>query len=367
MDKKVIFAVIATVIVVVAAAAAVYSLDRGDNDSSEGRTVTDMLGRNVNIPGDVDSIVCLSAGSVRLACYMGVADKIVGIDRMDAMASGSSANYDKATYRIAYDIRSITNVGSEDNFRDIISTGADLIVTSMTDVSQVETLQQNTGIPTIAVSAAGNIDVDDEEFDKNLLLMGEALGAEGRATELIGGKNALLGELEALRSESGAEARCYIGGMFYMMTGDLFMTTGNYASFEYTPATNVMPDTNNGNPYTTTARELAASGAEYIFIDSMTFTASKALLEENRPVLADLEAVSDGNVYSTFVFKYYGTNWEAELINAYYIGSVLDPEVYDFDFREKVNLILDLFFPGSDLDYDALMEGQSPGCVKLDW
>lgn len=366
MDRKAMFAVVAVVVVVVAAVA-VYGLNRGEDDSSEGTTVTDMLGRNVEIPGNVDSIVCLSAGSVRLACYMGAADMIVGIDKMDAMASGSPANYDKATYRLAYNIKDIRNVGGEDSFREIISTGANLIVTSLTDSNQVNTLQQNTGIPTIAVSAAGNIDVDDAEFDRNVQLMGQALGKEARAAELIEGKNTLLKELEDLKSKSGADARCYVGGMFYMMTGDLFMTTGNYASFDYTAATNVMPDTNNGNPYTTTARVLADSGAEYIFVDSMTYAASKAQFDENRIILENLGAVRDGNIHSTLVFKYYGTNWEAELINAYYMGSVLDPEVYDFDFREKVDQILDLFFPGSDLDYGKLMEGQSPGCAKLDW
>lgn len=367
MDNKK-WTVIAVVIIIVAAAGAWYVLNNdGSDDSGSEGTVTDMLGRQVEIPDGVDSIVCLSAGSVRLACYMGAYDMIVGIDNMDSGSTGSPANYYMATYRIAYDIDSITNVGSEENYRAIIETGADVIFTSITEASDVDTLQENTGIPVVAISAAGNIDVDDAEFDSNVALMGEVLGKQDRANELISAKNALLEELRGYEADSSINADCYVGGMFYMMEGGFLRTTGNYASFDYTNANNVMPDTNNGNPYDTTARELAESGAEYIFVDVMTYSSSQSTFSEYRSVLQELPAVADGNMYSTMVFKYYGTNWEAELINAYYIGSVIDPETYDFDLEEKINQILDVFFPGSSIDYGSLVQYQQHSFEQLSW
>ena len=80
-----------------------------------------------------------------------------------------------------------------------------------------------------------------------------------------------------------------------------------------------------------------------------------------------MDAVKNNNMYSTLVYKYYGTNWESELMNAYYIGSILDPEIYNFNIEEKCNEILSLFYPGSDIDYQKVMEKQSPGYSQLDW
>lgn len=368
MNNKAI-AAIAVVAIIIIAAGVWYLYDSGDDGGDDGNTVTDVLGRTVTILEDVDGIVCLSAGSARLACYMGAYDMIVGIDSMDAMSTGSPANYYMATYRIAYDFSGITEVGSEENYRAIIDSGAEVVFTSSTDRSTVDTLAERTGLTVVALSAAGNIDVDDEEFDTNLTIMGAVLGLEDRAQELIDGKNAILADLASYKSQSDVTAECYVGGMNYMMEGGFYKTTGNYASFDYTNAVNTMPDTDlaAGNPYDTNARELVEAGAEYIFVDVMNFSSSQEAFASDREVLSELEAVQGGNIYSTMVFKYYGTNWEAELINAYYIGSILDPETYDYDFEDKVNQILDLFFPDSDISYDDIVQYHTNCFQHLDW
>lgn len=56
-----------------------------------------------------------------------------------------------------------------------------------------------------------------------------------------------------------------------------------------------------------------------------------------------------------------------ELINAYYIGSVIDPTVFSYSIEDKVNGILALFFPDSDIDYDKVCERQGMTLSKLYW
>ncbi len=365
MNRK--LAVLAVVAVLIVAVAAAVMFSRDSSDDGEGIEIIDALGRTVYVPDDVDEIVCLSAGSVRLACYLGAYDMIVGIDAQDAGTIGSPANYYKATYRAAYDLGDIANVGSEESFGEIIVTGADLVVTSLTDRAQVDSLQEKVGIPVIAIDAAGNIDVDDSAFDENLRTLGKAIGRTDRAEELIDAKDGILEDLASYKVTSDVSASCYIGGMFYMMQGGLVKTTGNYASFDYTDARNVMSDSNNGNPYDTTVRVIVEADPEYMFFDPMTYDSTEAAFDSSRQVLSATTAVEEGNLYSTVVFKYYGTNWEAELINAYYIGSVIDPETYSFDIEDKVNAVLDAFYPDSDITYDVLMDAQNPGLTKLDW
>lgn len=368
-------AAIAAVAIIAVAAAAVYVAADSDDDGGSGTvTVTDVRGRSVSVPEDVDKIVTLSAGSARLVSYFGqsAVDKIVGIDSYDAKQKAMPANYYKATYRIAYDIESKTDVGSEESTKAIIETGADVIITSMTDVDKANTLQSTTGIAVVCVDADGSIDVDDDRFKEDITLVGKVLGMEQRASEFISGIDQAVAELNAYNTGSSASPNCYIGGMFYFMKGGFYETTGNYLPFGLVGAENVMPDSNSGNPYQTDKNAVMkageSSGIDYIFIDAMTASDSKTTYQTDKTDLAStVSAAADGNIYSNLVYKYYGTNWEMELINAYYIGSVIDPTVFNYSVEDKVNEILALFFLDSDIDYSSVCEKQGMTLCQLDW
>jgi iron complex transport system substrate-binding protein len=371
LSKKQLFAVTAAVIIVVAALGAVLVLNGLGNDIEGDFTVTDMRGRTVSIKAEVDSIVCLSASSLRLISYFDAVDMVSGIDSFDAKAMGSPANYFKATYRIAYqNISSITSVGSEANFAEINATGADVIFSSIEDVGVLNDLQNKTNIAVVGLNAQGAFDIDDmEAFGQQLTLIGKVLGREARAQELIDGINGLLDELEGYRAEVPENQRkeAYVGGMFYFMQGGFYKTTGKYLPFDLTCAENVMPDMNNGNPYDTSLVDLMDADPDYIFVDSMTYASSSTAFQADEASLSNVTAVANQDIYTTLVYKYYGTNWETEIINAFYIGTVLNPEVYDYDMEDKANEILALFFPGSDVTYQDLLDMQSPGCGQVDW
>lgn len=371
MSKKQLFAVLAVAIMVVAAVGALWAINGLDDGMKGDVKVVDMRGRTVYVDEDVQSVICLSASSLRLISYFGAVDMVVGIDSFDANALGSPANYYKATYRIAYmNISSITSVGSEANFAAINDTGADVIFTSVEDVGVLNDLQNKTNIPVVGLNAQGSFDIDNmTEFSRQLNLIGKVLGMEDRAEELIDGITSLLDELEGHRSQiASSDFRdAYVGGMFYFMQGGLYKTTGKYLPFDLTCANNVMPDVNNGNPYDTFITDVMDADPDYIFIDSMTYASSLAKFLEDQGSLANVTAVENQDIYTTLVYKYYGTNWETEMINAFYIGSVLNPDVYDFDMEDKADEILALFFPGSDVTFHDVMEKQTPGCGQADW
>lgn len=370
MQRKTAVYVVIAIMAIAAVSGAVYYLndDRSDNDGGP-LTVTDVLGRTVTLPAEVTKIVCLSAGSVRLVTYFGseAVDRIVGIDSYDAGTTANPSNYDMATYRLAYDLRGIANVGSEDNYKDIIATGAQVIITSKTSAADVETIQTNTGITVVAVSADGSIDVDEAGFEQDIRLVGQVLGMDARAQTLLDGIAALGQELSDCRAAMQTSATCYVGGMFYFMKGGLYMTTGSYYPFVVTGATNTMPDSNNGNPYQTDKKALMEAGADYLFIDGMTLTASSATFAADRADLSTtVNAVQDGNIYATWAYKYYGTNWENELVNAFFIGAVLDPTAFSYDVTEKAQAILDLFFPDAGLTV-AAVAAQQGEMTRLAW
>ena len=201
MINKNYLAVLASILIIAAAGAVLFAANDDDGDRSV-RIVRDARGREVTVPAQVDKVVCLSAGSLRVISYLGAADKVVGIDSMDSGAKGAKSNYAFATYRCAYDFSGISDVGSEENQKAIMDTGAQVIFTSKEDTAVLDTLQEQTGIPVVAVNAAGNITVRDEAFRENLRIAADILGREKRAAELIDGIDDMIAELEELSKKA---------------------------------------------------------------------------------------------------------------------------------------------------------------------
>ena len=384
MDRSSL-ALIVALVVTVAAVGGFVVLSQDDGDDEGPLTVTDMRGRTVTLPDEVNKVVCLQAGSVRLAAYLGAGDMIVGVDAMDGKTKGPMPFFNHATYRLAVDTSKaieltdgvtvedgkMYNVGSAENYKAIQRTNADVILCSEPDRSKLDTLQQQTQIPVVGIHAEGSITVEDEEFSQNLLLAGQVLGKENRALELVSGVDGMLKDLNALKAQVGESEKpgCYVGGMLYMMQGGLYMTTGNYLSFDLAGAKNVMADTNNGNPYMTESKTLAKTDADFIFVDSIKCGASQSEFDQDLSTFSALPAVTDGNIHSLYSYKFYGTNWEAELMNAFYIGHLLHPEIYGdgTECRANVDSVLELFYPDQGIDAEKLASMQGPGAGQLAW
>ena len=57
-----------------------------ENAAQEMRIVTDTWGRKVEIPYNVESIICLGSGAPRMAAYLDVVDMMVGVEDHDKEA-----------------------------------------------------------------------------------------------------------------------------------------------------------------------------------------------------------------------------------------------------------------------------------------
>jgi hypothetical protein len=78
--------------------------------------------------------------------------------------------------------------------------------------------------------------------------------------------------------------------------------------------------------------------------------------------------VKNNNIYSTMVYKCYGTNWENQLVNAYYVASIMNGNLYSWSFQDKANEVIQLFYPGTTMTYSDIAAGQTGngcGVIKL--
>ena len=63
-----------------------------DKASASGtQTVTDMVGRTVEVPTEADKVIGIGASSLRMICYMQAVDKVVGVEQSEQQDSVTCA------------------------------------------------------------------------------------------------------------------------------------------------------------------------------------------------------------------------------------------------------------------------------------
>lgn len=372
MNQKMYRVIFSALLVLLMSTATVFALPTQEVQTLEQtRVVTDMRGRSVTIPRDVETLIAVDAGALRLVSYVDATDKIIAVE--DAGHGREKSDYPffyLATYRIAHpELRDLPSIGGADNHEGIIAANPDLVISSAVDVAKLDQLQNILGIPVFGV----DVDVEFYDIDRfydQLQRLGVVLGKESRASDLIDGIKASLADLQGRAAMVTNAKKAYAGGMMYYGEADLFRTTGDFLPFDLTSSQNVMPTNPTGNmqPYMTGLEDLIAAEPSYIFLDAANLALSEKGYNENKRVLDELvPAFRNKDVYSTFVYKYYGTNWENQLINVHYVGKVLYPELFsDISIEAKAQEIWKLFF-NVDLDYENVCTLQKSTPKQVTW
>ncbi len=337
----------------------------------EFHEITDMRGRTVSVPTEIDSVIALEAGALRLISYLDAVDKVIAVeDQGHGREKSVHTFFPLATYRLAYPgLRELPSIGSKENHEGIIAADPDVVISSTVDVGELDQLQSVLGIPVFAVNADVEL-YDSQQFYQQLRSLGKVLDKANRAEELIEGIDAALTDIESRAARVETPKRAYTGGMMFFGPADLLRTTGDYLPFDLTGTENVMPSNpaNNRQPYMTSLEDLIAAAPDYAFIDAANVNLSKSGFMQHRKVLEEqVPAFANQRVYTTLVYKYYGTNWENQLINVFYVGKVLYPQLYsDIEIEAKAEEIWELFFNKS-MDYDSVITHQKTGLGRVDW
>lgn len=343
-----------------------------EQQAAEGAyEVTDMRGRTVAVPRTIDSIIALGANSLRLLSYFDSIDKVIAVeDTGHAREKTEHQFFHLATYRIAFpQLRELPSIGNSSSHEAIIAAAPDIIFSSSVDVGQLDQLQQILDIPVFAINA--DVELSDQElFFEQFRVIGRVLGEESRAEELVSGITDIIDDIALRVSSLDQGKRAYAGGMMYYGPADLLRTTGDYDPFDFTNTVNVMPTnpSNNRQPYMTSVEYVIAANPAYVFVDAANDTLAREGYVAHAAVLDEhVDAFRNRNVYTTLVYKYYGTNWENQIINIYYVGKVLYPELFsDVVIEGKAEEILQLFF-GVPVDYHEVAKLQAPAFGPAQW
>lgn len=337
-----------------------------DNAGSGTRTITDALGREVEIPETVQRIVPLG-NAPRMIVYLGLADKVVGIGECEIAESPIMAY----AYPHVDDWTGLPNCGTDAMGEtayypeEIIKAAPDVVLCTYTqDVA--DSIQSQTGIPVVAVPQGT---LFQEDYEQALRILGDVCGVSDRAEAVIEYINGCLADLEARTADIPDKDKPLVLGAGATFKGghSIDGVYFNYPVFEILSANDAAAES---------AGQLGSSGVlvdkeqiiawdpDMIFFDSGSMPLVNADYVENPGYFNQLKAVTSGELYQWPNSTWHWTNVEMPLVSAYYTGQLLYPEAFsDLDFEEKASEIFDFFL--GEPDYLKVLEEAGAGYGKV--
>lgn len=293
-------------------------------DTAESVIVEDMLGREVTLQKEVERVVCLRAGALRMLVYLDAVSYASGIEEPERRA-------DRPYLMARPGLRELPSIGPQmgGDAELIVASEPDLIFLTFTTVGQADDLQNRTGIPVIALEY-GDFSLNRETFFGSLRLMASVLGKEERAEWLISYIRDSLQALEDRTVDITEVDRpsAYIGGVSYSGVRGISSTEPYYPPFRFVDAENVAGDIDDRliNPVEGTfidKEQLLMWDPDVLFVDLAGWHVTRDEISSGTPLHAGLQALKEGEVYGVLPYNNYAANYENILANAWYAGKVL--------------------------------------------
>ena len=376
-------ALILLMIIVTLSSLFAFSACNKGNDNANGKTVTDLLGREVTVPEKINRVVCIGAGSLRLYTYVGDLSKLVGVEDVDKDGTGVGGGLSIRPYKMVNKdlFNSLPSCGKggpqgSADAEKILSLNPDIVFSLYTsDKAAMDDLQQKINKPVVVLSY-GKTEAFDANVKKSIALLGDILNRKERANELL----SFISDTETYLSSIGEgidnskKATVYLGCQSNYGTHGIESSSANYSIFDVSKIRNVLDEyvsktgeTFKGYQKSVDWEILQSLNPERIILDAGGLYILKGQLKD-KPEIKNLSAFQNGEIYLQMPYNAYYTNLETAYADAYFDAWVqyhdIAPEKLNFDYVEKAREIYTLFL-GKDC-YDDVADLMYGGFQKLD-
>lgn len=314
---------------------------------SSTRIITDMVGREVEIPVSPERVATLSS-TARILTYAGAADKIVGVTEVEQGGQpGMPHSY------IMHDLFSkavSTGNGRESYDEAIAELSPDILFNALIDAGEADELQKKLGVPVVILAYRG---VFSQSVYDALTLVGDIMGTSERSEKVI---NAMKGWEKDLNDRTKdipdeEKPRVYAGAVSFSGGHGIEGTYANYPPFDAINAVNVADETGQKAAFSIDKEQLVVWDPDIIFLTPNNMHLVNDDYKINPSYYDNLRAVREGNVYSQVSYNWFSTNIELAIADAYYAGTVVFPEQFaDLDFEAKAEEIFEVFLGRPYLD-----------------
>ena len=304
----------------------------------ETRIVVDGLGREIEVPAKVETIVTLGNAS-RMATYLGLADKMITVTSGDNNDSVVMA-YGYYNHDIWADLPVCSSGGyGEINPEVIIEASPDVILCTFEE-DIVANIEEQLGRKVVA-APQGTLFAED--YEHALRVFGEACGVSDRAETVIAFIQECLADLDSRTSSIADDnkptalcaAATFRGG--HGIAG-VYANNAVFATVNAKDVTVGYIDAQKG--VEVDKEQVLEWNPDLIVLDASNLGLVENEYAEDPAFFESLNAVKNGELYQWPNSTSNYTNVEIPLVNAYYIGSVMFPEAFaDVDFETKAEEI----------------------------
>jgi iron complex transport system substrate-binding protein len=365
MNKKtqILVAIIIVAVILIAAIAVVFkpNLSGTTEQQPETRQIIDMLGRNVTIPTNINRIVGVSPGALRLLTYMNASAMVCGVEEFETDLAGrpyAMAHPEYATLPIIG-----PQFGGDPEL--IAAQNPDVVFSTDGIATNLDSLQEQLGIPVVGI-VYGGLDTPEmiQNFYDGLTLIGNVLHKEARATDVINYVSGIIDDLNS-RTASIADSEkpsVYIAGLSSRGLHGFTSTDAYYAPFTLTNSKNVV--TPAMVQYTASVVNIDAEvipelNPDIIFIDYSGLSLCQEDVQKHMDIYGGLAAIQNNRTYGLLGYNWYHLNFDVVLTDAYYVGTVLYPDHFaDINPAQKADEIY-TFLDGAPL-YAEMAELYGP-------
>ena len=323
-------------------------------------SITDVYGRTVELPEEINNTVCLGAGALRMVCYAQGEDKVIGVEEAEHQQTLAKA-YNYLNYDKFKDLPIVGQGGAGGNIpyeEEIIKVNPDVIIAAYTQ-QEADKLQAKTGIPVVCVSYNG---IFDPTMDQSLELIGTLLGKQERCKEVIDYMQAAKQDLNNRTKDIPDDQKptVFSGAVSFRGGHGIEGTYAQFPPFVAINAKNVVYETGKDGSLVIDKEKILTWNPDIIFLDPNNMHLVRDDYKDNADFYHSLKAVQDGKVYTQIAYNWYTTNVEVAIADAYYAGTIIYPEQFkDINIVEKANdIFVHMLGDKAEHYYQDLVDGQ---------
>jgi iron complex transport system substrate-binding protein len=312
--------------------------------AQEKTRVIDLEKRLVEVPKNPERIICLGPGSLRLICYLGMASKVVGVERFEKSPPVGRA-YLWANPDLAK-LPAITpggpaGINKEPDLESVLKINPQVIFIANMEPAKAEALQKKLNIPVVILSYGGFATFDEVVFE-SLRLAGKILGADKRAEEVVAyienARRDLLGKTEPF--EEKGKPRVYIGGIGFRGTQGIESTDASYFPLDWVRAKNLAKESAPKGHLFVEKEKILSWDPDLVFLDGGGLGNIQQDFQKKPEFYRNLKAFRTQKVHVLFPYNWYVTNIDTAIADGYAAGKILYPDPFqDLDPPRKADEI----------------------------
>lgn len=293
------------------------------------RIVTDIYGRQIEIPEKVESIAAIGAAA-RFITYAGCADKLIGVTDLDKKSSVQMPYTIINKDRFA-GLPSVGAGGANDTTytEELVSLAPDVIIAMVADKTTVDDVQSKTGIPVVAIYADG---IFNDSVYNSITIIGDVMGTQERCNTVVQYIKDCYADLQNRTKDipDNEKLTVYTGSVNFRGVHGFDGTYGKYPPFDAIGAKNVVDETGQAGALIIDKEKVIAWDPDIIFLTPNA--ANMKLVNDdykaNKDFYENLKAVKNGQVYSQIAYNYNWTNIEIAIADTYYAGKIIYPDAF---------------------------------------